>query len=153
MLDAMTKTILDAGDDKQPRCRATGQLMLALIMTFGFFCTIGTLIFHEIPEKNHDIIISLVACMATLMTGTWAFYFASSIGSRNKEAMLDKLSTGPTVTETTTQGVGDNQTTKTTTTQPSGGIAPVAVNVAAPTPDSAPVTVTVQAPPAEKPKD
>lgn len=97
----MTDTTLDAVTEntvkKVQRCRATGQLMLALLMTAGFFGIIGLSMYHEIPDKNHDIVIALMGALGTLMTQTWAYYFASSIGSRNKdEAMTDAIKTmGP----------------------------------------------------------
>lgn len=103
----MTDTTIDAEQEKPKaqKCRATGQLMLALIMTFGFFGMIVLAMFIVIPKENHDIIMALMGVMATLMNITWAFYFASSIGSRSKDEAMSNV-----VSKLAPTGTGDGNT-------------------------------------------
>lgn len=138
----------DAASDaakKKNQPKPSGQLFLAIIVTVCYFGVLVLAMFQPIPDKNHDIVITMLTVSGAVLTATWAFYFGSSISSQRKDNTIEQMSTGPTVTETTVQGTGDNLTTKTTTTQPAGGTAPLAVNV------QPPATVTVSAPAAEVP--
>lgn len=88
MSDAAQMTT-PAGDIKKPSTpKSSGQLFLATVATLAYFGVLCLAMFKPIPQENHDIVITMLSVAGSILMGTWAYYFGSSIGSRAKEEAL-----------------------------------------------------------------
>ena len=61
---------------------------LAMVLTISLIVLIGLLFFKAIPEGNGELIFTAFGVLATGATGSWAFYFGSSQGSKDKDATI-----------------------------------------------------------------
>ena len=57
------------------------RLTIAGIFGLGFFAILGFLLFHEIPEGNREVLITLLGAMVGSVTTIIAFYFGDSEGT------------------------------------------------------------------------
>lgn len=57
----------------------------------GFFGLASILSFMQVPVANHDILVALVAALATGVNSILQFYFGSSSSSRAKDETIGKL--------------------------------------------------------------
>jgi hypothetical protein len=74
---------------------ATGSRMPALIAIaalVGFFGILGAMIFVEIPPSAQQPVAVMLGSLGTLVTSIGAYYFGSSKGSSDKNAMIARLS-------------------------------------------------------------
>lgn len=88
---------LHAGDRDSARQREikTGDRMpavIALAALFGFFGILAAMIFVEIPESAEQPLAVMLGALGTLVTSIGAYYFGSSKGSSDKNAMIARLS-------------------------------------------------------------
>lgn len=63
---------------------------LAYILTVGIFSSLFYLFTNPVPTKNRELIVSILSAMTTVWIAAMAYYHGSSVGSKNKEKMLDK---------------------------------------------------------------
>ncbi len=64
---------------------------LATLVCVGFFGLIFTLIFHQVPQQNHDIVIALIGAISGSVTTIVAFYFGSSKSSQTKDETIQEI--------------------------------------------------------------
>lgn len=62
--------------------------LLALAITVGFFGLLGTMLGHDIPEGNRQVLDIMIGALGTAWTGVVTYYFGSSAGSARKTEML-----------------------------------------------------------------
>lgn len=105
-----------ASDIKKPS--KTGQLFLASLATVAYFGVLCLAMFQPIPDKNHDIVITMLSVAGSVLMGTWAYYFGSSIGSRMKDEALSKT---PQSLSPIEPGEEKNKATANVTIQTAGG--------------------------------
>jgi hypothetical protein len=76
---------------------------------------------HEIPEKNHDIVLILITTVCNAVIGVTGYFFASSVQARNQSDIIaTQASTAATLAA---QHAGT--TTTTTTTAPPAPVVPI----------------------------
>ncbi|MGR3466928.1 MAG: hypothetical protein ACU0CI_03545 [Shimia sp.] len=77
--------------DRQVRMKDWTPTILGVAIIAGFFGTIG-LIFHlGLPVEGRDVLIALVGVMGGMTTQVGNFFFGSSMGSKNKDAIIQDL--------------------------------------------------------------
>lgn len=73
----------DNGDHNGGRALAvrrkwTARLVIAAIFGLGFFAMLGILVFHEIPQGNREVLITLLGGLSGSTITIIAFYFGDS---------------------------------------------------------------------------
>lgn len=68
----------------------SGQIFLAIIIICGYFGVFGYVLSHPIPQENRDVVTVMLGMLSTVLVGVAGYYFATSIGSQNKD---DTIST------------------------------------------------------------
>lgn len=73
--------------------RCSGQMVIALIVIIGFFGALYMMAHNPIPPENKDLVNILLGILGgSGFTAVMAYYFGSSIGSRNKENTIEQMS-------------------------------------------------------------
>jgi len=67
---------------------------LAYIITAGFFGFLFCLSFLPIQTSMHDVVMILVGTLSTAWVGVVGYYFGTSIGSKQKDAIIYNQSNG-----------------------------------------------------------
>lgn len=65
------------------------QYGLALIITIGFFTTIGLLIFGDLSDSVQDALLILLGVLAGAFSAVVQYFFGSSKGSSDKNELLN----------------------------------------------------------------
>jgi hypothetical protein len=68
--------------------------VLAIFITFGFFGVLLWLLFFGTPNTGSDALLMMIDSLSTGWTGVLQFYYGSSMGSKEKSAMLAKSGDG-----------------------------------------------------------
>jgi hypothetical protein len=68
---------------------------LAVVFVTGFFALVWIMLRYTIPVENRDAINLLLGALAGAVTTILSFYFGSSRGSREKDAILGRVAGGP----------------------------------------------------------
>lgn len=68
---------------------------LSYIVTVGFFLTVAMVMARPIKADTNPVAFTLLGILGTSWTSVLAFYFGSSMGSREKTAVLGESSTPP----------------------------------------------------------
>lgn len=66
--------------------------MLSLITTVALLIVIVLFMYHELPDKSHDIVLILVTALTTGWLTAINYYFGTSAGSEAKNKTIEKLS-------------------------------------------------------------
>jgi hypothetical protein len=86
-----------AADDRasarhlQEVTRSPMPAVLAVLVTFGFFGVLGYLLVAGKPAQGGDALLVMLGSLGTAWTAIVSFYFGSSSGSQQKDAMMGKL--------------------------------------------------------------
>jgi hypothetical protein len=88
---------VDAGDRASARTREESvkdftPRILAAGITFGFFGLLTFLVFRQVPEASHDIIIAMIGTLGAGWISVVAYYFGSSSSSKVKDDTISTLS-------------------------------------------------------------
>lgn len=59
---------------------------LAVTVTAGFFSVLFTLLFVEMPQGSHDVMLMLLGALVPSWGAIISYFFGSSAGSANKDA-------------------------------------------------------------------
>ena len=65
--------------------------LLACALVFGFFGSIASLMFIDIPASSMDLLILLMGMMATKFNNLCSFYWGSSQGSESKSETINVI--------------------------------------------------------------
>lgn len=65
--------------------------LLAGLVTLGFFGLLAYLFKHEVPEENKDILNIMLGSLGTAWITIIAFFFGSSMGSKNSGDLVRKI--------------------------------------------------------------
>ncbi len=68
----------------------TPQIVGVLLM-FGFFSLLGTLMFVDIPPKNQQVLHIMLGSLGTMATAVANYYFGSSSGSKSKDDKIARM--------------------------------------------------------------
>lgn len=66
------------------------QGVLAILITIGFFGSLFLVLLHGVEAANTGALL-LLGSVATVFSGTYGFYFGSSLGSAAKEQTIQNL--------------------------------------------------------------
>ena len=61
---------------------------LALILTVGFFTTLGYAMIQGIPPDSKDVVMILIGQMTTVWAGSMGYFFYTTANSARKTEML-----------------------------------------------------------------
>lgn len=61
---------------------------LAFFITAGFFGSLFYMMTHHIPQEDRDALLLMLGSLGTAWTGIIAYYFGSSLSSRNKDSTI-----------------------------------------------------------------
>ena len=88
----------------------SAQVMLALIVTSGFFFCIVYMLRWGFPQENKDALNALMGVLTTIFTLQQNFFFGSSSGSAAKDAIMGSIaqSSSPAVNISNTDKVTGN---------------------------------------------
>lgn len=64
--------------------------ILAFSYTAGYFALLFIVMFHDIPERAHDLLNTLIGVLSAAQVGIMTYYFGSSAGSARKTELLSK---------------------------------------------------------------
>lgn len=68
--------------------------ILGIFVTLGFFGLVVLLAFHAFPDKTRDVLMVLIGALAVGWKDVMGYYFGSSAGSDDKNAIINNLSKG-----------------------------------------------------------
>lgn len=77
----------------KPSCSA--QTFIAFLLILGFYGALYLFMTHPMPDKGSEAIMTMLGVLGAAMTGVVGYYFGSSIGSRNKENMIESMTKTP----------------------------------------------------------
>ncbi|MGR3435254.1 MAG: hypothetical protein ACU0CO_10255 [Shimia sp.] len=77
--------------DRQVRMKDWTPTILGVCIIGGFFATIVLIFRFGLPENGRDVLIALVGVMGGMTTQVGNFFFGSSMGSKNKDAIIENL--------------------------------------------------------------
>jgi hypothetical protein len=64
--------------------------MLALLITVGFFGILTWMLLHGMPQNGTEALLMMLGALGTAWTGVINFYYGSSAGSKEKNALIGK---------------------------------------------------------------
>lgn len=64
--------------------------MLAFLITIGFFGILTWMLLHGMPQTGTEALLMMLGALGTAWTGVINFYYGSSAGSKEKNAILGK---------------------------------------------------------------
>ena len=65
--------------------------VLSLVVTLALLIVIVLFMYHELPDKNHDIVLILVTALTTGWISIMSYHFGTSAGSEAKNKTIAKL--------------------------------------------------------------
>lgn len=74
--------------DMQVATRSIIVPIMAILVTAGFFGLLAFMLCNPVPISNKDVLNNVIGSLGTAWVMVMAFYFGSSSGSQNKDAML-----------------------------------------------------------------
>ncbi len=74
-----------------PKMKGSAQIVLALIVAFGFFFCIFYMLTWGFPPENKDALNSLMGVLTTIFTLQQNFFFGSSSGSVAKDETIGAI--------------------------------------------------------------
>lgn len=84
-------TPLEPPASEPPRTSGTYvRPLLAVVLTLGIFGELVLLMFHPVPEENHDLVVYMLGTLTGVAGSAATYYFGSSSGSEVKSALLAK---------------------------------------------------------------
>ncbi len=90
-----------------PSMKNSAQIVLALIVAFGFFSCIFYMLNYGFPPENKDALNSLMGVLTTIFTLQQNFFFGSSSGSVAKDETIGSIAQSAPVVGT---GIGNRST-------------------------------------------
>lgn len=66
------------------------QILTGIVILAIWSLMVATLLFRELPEGNREIIIHMIGILEGAAIGLINYYFGSSKGSQDKNALLNK---------------------------------------------------------------
>jgi hypothetical protein len=86
-LNQPTNSSLSAG---QPYAEKT-RTIIAIGLLVGFFAVLFALLFVDMPQSGHDVLLVMIGALVAAMGDMRGFYFGSSNSSEKKSEMIDKF--------------------------------------------------------------
>jgi len=71
------------------KTREIAMYILGGLIVAGFFVLLYILLFQKVPESNADVLQISVGALIGAFTGVVSYFFGSSVGSKNKDEMLN----------------------------------------------------------------
>ena len=65
--------------------------VLSILITLSLAVIVVLFMYHELPDKNHDIVLILVTALTTGWISAMNYYFGTSAGSEAKNKTIEKL--------------------------------------------------------------
>jgi len=84
------------------------QLILALLVTSGFFFCVYRLQTMEIPSANRDLLNIMLGVLGTVWVKCIGYFFDSSVSSKMKDEILGNMAQASPVSINTTEKVSGN---------------------------------------------
>lgn len=84
----------DSARRRQVETKDKMPAVIALAALAGFFGILGAMIFVEMPEAAAQPLAVMLGALGTLVTQIGAFYYGSSAGSAQKNAMIERMAGG-----------------------------------------------------------
>lgn len=89
-------TRIAADDRESARARAIAMkdwtpTALGLVIIIGFFGILIVMMFWELPSTTGDILKIMLGALGALVTQVANYFFGSSVGSKRKTEMIDKM--------------------------------------------------------------
>ena len=93
-LDIKEEDLVYADKDSARKMQQTTQSkmpgILAIFLTIGFFGSMATMMFIEVPAANQALVYSMVGSLGAAWLGSMQFYFGTTKSSQNKTEMMNK---------------------------------------------------------------
>jgi len=68
------------------------QVMLALLVTFGFFFCLYYLLTQDIPPNNKEVLYTILGSLGTVWVMQMNYFFGSTQGSKEKDKQIMAMS-------------------------------------------------------------
>ncbi len=94
MNSAREMNVRIATSNVTPKLDKIAPYLLAFFITVGFFGLLGFLMMYEVPKENKDILNVMLGSLGTAWLGVVHFFYSSSVGSKDKDATIEKLANG-----------------------------------------------------------
>lgn len=78
----------DSARKREAETKDKTPLILAMLITAGFFCTLGYMMIHGLPEAGRDALLIMLGALGTAWGNVVNYYFGSSAGSKQKSDLM-----------------------------------------------------------------
>ncbi len=90
-LEQIAATDRASARNRQVETQDKAPAVLAAVVLIGFFAVLAYVILYGLPENGGEVIMLLIGAVASFPGQVLNFYFGSSVGSKNKDSMIERL--------------------------------------------------------------